>query len=88
MPSCCPNIAYRRVRYGNLSNMSTNEAVARLSAAVSALGDVDVSVWSDDMLRDQLGELSSALVQLDAVLSRVADGIRARGLRVEEPCNA
>ncbi|MFC7548869.1 hypothetical protein [Plantactinospora sp. GCM10030261] len=68
--------------------MSTNEAITRLGVAVSALGDVDVSAWSDDMLKDQLTELSSALVELDAVLSRVADGIRARGLRIEEPVSA
>ncbi|MFB9239501.1 hypothetical protein ACFFWC_28875 [Plantactinospora siamensis] len=68
--------------------MSTKEAIARLDAAVSALGDVDVSGWSDDTLKDQLSELSTALVALDTVLSRVADGIRARGLRVEEPVAA
>ena len=53
--------------------MSTNEAIARLDAAVSALGDVDVSAWSEDTLRDQLGELSAALCALDALLARVAD---------------
>ncbi len=68
--------------------MSTNEAIARLDAAVSALGDVDVSAWSDDTLKDQLAELSTALVALDAALSRVADGIRPRGMRVEEPVAA
>lgn len=68
--------------------MSTNEAIARLDAAVSALGDVDVSAWSEDTLKDQLAELSTALVALDALLSRVADGVRARGLRIEEPVTA
>ena len=68
--------------------MSTNEALARLDAAVSALGDVDVSAWSEDTLKDQLGELSAALCALDALLSRVADEVRARGLRIEEPIAA
>jgi hypothetical protein len=68
--------------------MSTNEAIVRLDAAVSALGDVNVSAWSEDTLKDQLGELSTVLCALDAVLSRVADEIRARGLRVEEPVSA
>jgi hypothetical protein len=68
--------------------MSTNEAIARLDAAVSALGDVDVSAWSEQTLKDQLGELSAALCALDAMLSRVADQIRARGLRIEEPVSA
>ncbi|MFD1321863.1 hypothetical protein [Micromonospora sonneratiae] len=68
--------------------MGTNEAIARLDAAVCALGDLDVSVWSDDVLKDQLGELSAVLCALDAVLSKVADGVRARGLRIEEPISA
>ena len=68
--------------------MSTNETIARLDAAVSALGDVDVSAWSEDALRDQLADLSAALCALDALLSRVADGVRARGLRIEEPAPA
>lgn len=68
--------------------MSSNEAIVRLDAAVSALGDVRVSAWSDEALRDQLGELSASLCALDAVLSRVADEVRARGLRVEEPLAA
>lgn len=68
--------------------MSTKEAIARLDAAVHALGDVQVSAWSEEALRDQLGELSAALCALDAVLSRVADDVRARGLRIEEPVSA
>ncbi len=59
--------------------------MARLEAAVSALGDVDVSAWSDESLQEQLGELSAVLVALDSTLARVADGVRARGLRIEEP---
>ncbi|MBX7265564.1 hypothetical protein KIF24_05575 [Micromonospora sp. Llam7] len=65
--------------------MRTNEGLARLEAAVSALGDVDVSAWPEDTLKEQLGELSAALVALDTSLSRIADEVRARGLRVEEP---
>ncbi|GIJ12857.1 MULTISPECIES: hypothetical protein [Micromonospora] len=68
--------------------MRTNEVLARLEAAVIALGDVDVSAWPDDTLKEQLGELSAALVALDASLSRIADGVRARGLRIEEPVPA
>ncbi|MEU1604920.1 hypothetical protein AB0K20_29200 [Micromonospora matsumotoense] len=68
--------------------MRTNDVMTRLEAAVSALGDVDVSAWPEDTLKEQLGELSAVLVALDGVLSRVADGVRARGLRVEEPVPA
>ncbi|MEU8262346.1 hypothetical protein AB0C02_17150 [Micromonospora sp. NPDC048999] len=68
--------------------MRTNNEMARLQAAVSALGDVHVSAWSEDTLKDQLGELSATLVTLDALLSRVADEVRARGLRIEEPVSA
>ncbi|MBL6277347.1 hypothetical protein JMF97_14400 [Micromonospora fiedleri] len=68
--------------------MRTNEEMARLGAAVSALGDIDVSAWSEDTLKEQLAELSAALVALDASLSRIAEGVRARGLRVEEPVPA
>ncbi|MER7169249.1 hypothetical protein [Micromonospora sp. NPDC000207] len=68
--------------------MSTNEVMVRLEAAVSALGDVSVSAWPEATLREQLGELSTALVALDASLSRVADEVRARGLRIEEPVSA
>ena len=48
----------------SLSNMRTNDEMARLQAAVSALGDVDVSAWPEDTLKDQLGELSATLVAL------------------------
>ncbi len=68
--------------------MSTNEVIARLETAVSALADVNVSAWSEETLRDQLGELSAALCALDALLSQVADEVRARGLRIEEPISA
>ncbi|MER5703524.1 MULTISPECIES: hypothetical protein [unclassified Micromonospora] len=68
--------------------MSTNEVMARLEAAVSALGDIDVSAWPEDTLKERIGDLSTALVALDAVLSRVADEVRARGLRIEEPVPA
>ncbi|MFE0593113.1 hypothetical protein ACIBCR_27345 [Micromonospora echinospora] len=68
--------------------MSTNEVMVRLEAAVSALGDVDVSAWPDETLRERLGELSTALVALDAVLARVAGQVRDRGLRIEEPVSA
>lgn len=72
----------------SLSNMRTNDEMARLKAAVSALGDVDVSAWSEDTLKDQLGDLSAALVTLDTLLTRIAEEVRARGLRIEEPVSA
>ena len=65
--------------------MSSNDAIARLDTAVSALGDVDVSGWDDAALRDHLDELSTALCRLDVQLSRVADAVRARGFRITEP---
>ncbi|WP_091347094.1 hypothetical protein [Micromonospora rhizosphaerae] len=68
--------------------MRTNDEMARLQAAVTALGDLDVSAWPEDTLKDQLGELSAALVALDTQLTRIADEVRARGLRVEEPVSA
>ncbi|MEU5724370.1 MULTISPECIES: hypothetical protein [unclassified Micromonospora] len=68
--------------------MRTNDEMARLQAAVSALGDVDVSAWPEDTLKEQLGELSAALVALDTLLTRIADEVRARGLRIEEPVSA
>jgi hypothetical protein len=68
--------------------MSTKEAITRLDAAVDALRDVDVSTWSDEALRAELSALSAALCALDSVLARVADQVRARGLRVEEPAPA
>ncbi|MFC0006829.1 hypothetical protein [Micromonospora siamensis] len=68
--------------------MRTNDLMVRLTAAASALGDLDVSAWPEDTLKDQLGELSAALVALDSQLTRVADEVRARGLRIEEPVSA
>jgi hypothetical protein len=68
--------------------MSTKEAITRLDAAVSALGEVDLSEWSDDTLRGHLLELSVALCRVDAALSRVAEEVRSRGFRVEEPAPA
>jgi predicted transcriptional regulator len=65
--------------------MSSNDAIARLHTAVSALGDVDVSGWDDATLRDHLVELSVALCRVDEQLSRLADGVRARGFRIVEP---
>jgi hypothetical protein len=64
--------------------MSTKEAIARLDAAVRALGDVDVADWSDATLRGHLEELSAALCQVDGQLARLANAVRARGFRVEE----
>lgn len=78
----------RAPRCYSLSYMRTNDEMARLQAAVSALGDVDVSAWSEDTLKAQLGDLSAALVALDGLLSRIAEEVRGRGLRIEEPVSA
>ncbi|WP_232344320.1 hypothetical protein [Actinoplanes awajinensis] len=61
------------------------ESIARLRAAVRALGDVDVSGWDDATLTDHLDELSRALCGIDAELTRVAEAVRARGFRIAEP---
>jgi len=65
--------------------MSSNDAIGRLAEAVSALGDVDVSGWSDDTLRGRLDDLSAVLCQVDAQLTRLTDEVRARGFAVTEP---
>lgn len=75
-------------RVDRVSNMSTKEVIARLDAAVSALGDVDVTGWDDAALLGHLDELSAALCRVDAQLSRVADAVRSRGYRVAEPIAA
>ncbi|HET8681050.1 MAG TPA: hypothetical protein VFM54_04165 [Micromonosporaceae bacterium] len=64
--------------------MSTNEVIERLDAAVCALGDVDVSGWSDDTLSTHLTQLSLVLCRVDAQLSRLADAVRSRGFAVQE----
>jgi hypothetical protein len=68
--------------------MRSNDSISHLRAVVSALGAVDISGWDDTALNDHLAELSSALCEVDAELSRVADAIRARGFRVVEPIAA
>ncbi|GIF08595.1 hypothetical protein [Actinoplanes siamensis] len=60
------------------------ESIARLRAAVRAMGDVDVSGWDDTTLTEHLDELSRALCGLDAELTRVAESVRARGFRIDE----
>jgi hypothetical protein len=65
--------------------MSTKEAISRLDAAVTALGEVDLADWSDTTLRGHLDELSLALCQVDGQLARLAEAVRARGFRVAEP---
>ncbi|MEV6345080.1 hypothetical protein [Actinoplanes sp. NPDC051851] len=61
------------------------ESIARLRSALRAMGDVDVSGWDDATLTEHLADLSRALVGIDTELSRVADAVRARGFRIEEP---
>jgi hypothetical protein len=68
--------------------MSSNDAISRLRAAVSALGDLDVSGWDDAALTDQLDELSAALCEVDTQLTRISDAVRARGFRIAEPVAA
>nr|WP_052311877.1 MULTISPECIES: hypothetical protein [unclassified Actinoplanes] len=60
------------------------ESIARLRAAVRALGDVDVSGWDDATLTEHLDELSQALCGIDTELTRVAEAVRARGFRIDE----
>ncbi|GAA4598736.1 hypothetical protein BJY16_002823 [Actinoplanes octamycinicus] len=61
------------------------ESIARLRAAVRALGDVDVSGWDDTTLTEHLDDLSEALCGLDTELTRLAEAVRARGFRIDEP---
>jgi hypothetical protein len=68
--------------------MSTKEAIERLDAAVCALEDVDVSKWSETTMIENLEDLSAALCRVDAQLARLADAVRARGFRVQEPVAA
>jgi hypothetical protein len=64
------------------------ESIARLRAAVSAMGAVDVADWDDTALTEHLEELSATLCALDAQVSRVADQVRSRGFRISEPLAA
>jgi len=68
--------------------MSTKESIERLDAAVRALGDLDLADWSDATLRGHLEELSAVLCQVDVQLARLADEVRARGVRIEEKTEA
>ena len=68
--------------------MSTNEAIARLDAAVRALGEVDLAEWPDAILDAHLHEVSLALCEVDRHLARLAESVRARGFRVAEPVGA
>ncbi|GAA1604194.1 hypothetical protein J3R03_007336 [Actinoplanes couchii] len=70
---------------GRLRTRDRIESIARLRAAARALGDVDVTGWDDASLTDHLDDLSKVLCSLDAELARVADDVRARGFRIEEP---
>ena len=65
--------------------MGTKDAISRLDAAARALGEVDLADWSDATLRGHLDELSLALCRVDGQLVRLAEAVRARGLRVAEP---
>ncbi|WP_285471649.1 hypothetical protein [Actinoplanes sp. NBRC 101535] len=61
------------------------ESISRLRVAALALEDVDVSGWDDATLNDHLDDLSKVLCTLDSELARVAEAVRARGFRIEEP---
>ncbi len=61
------------------------ESISRLRVAALALEDVDVSGWDDVTLNDHLDDLSKVLCTLDSELARVAEAVRARGFRIEEP---
>ncbi len=64
------------------------ESIVRLRSAVRVLSEVDVSPWDEAALVEHLDELSAALCAIDAQLTRVADSVRARGLRIAEPVAA
>jgi len=64
------------------------ESIVRMRAAVRALDDVDVSGWDDSALTEHLDEISATLCALDAQVARVADAVRARGFRIDEPLAA
>jgi hypothetical protein len=64
------------------------ESLARLRAAVRVMDEVDVSGWDDNALAEHLNEISETLCAIDAQLSRVANAVRARGFRIEEPLAA
>jgi len=68
--------------------MRTKEDILRLDAAVRAMGAVDLSEWSDATLRRHLEELSTVLCRVDGQLARIAEAVRARGFRIEEPVEA
>jgi len=63
-------------------------SIARLRAAVRAMDQVDVADWDDTDLTEHLDELSATLCAIDAQVARVADAVRARGFRIEEPLAA
>ena len=64
------------------------ESIARLRAAVIALDQVDVTWWDDSALTEHLDEISATLYAIDAHVTRVADAVRARGFRIDEPLAA
>jgi hypothetical protein len=64
--------------------MSTNDALARLGAAITALEDVDVTALPEAALSEQITQLASILYQLDEQLSRVAEAVRGRGFSIED----
>jgi hypothetical protein len=64
------------------------ESIARLRAAVRAMDQVDLSGWDEKSLVEHLDEISATLCAIDAQLTRVADAVRARGFRIEEPLAA
>ncbi|AEV82194.1 hypothetical protein ACWT_1178 [Actinoplanes sp. SE50] len=79
-----PKPAGPRATLDRLRTRDRIESIARLRAAVRALGDVDVSGWDDATLTEHLDELSQALCGIDTELTRVAEAVRARGFRIDE----
>ncbi|BCJ44851.1 hypothetical protein GCM10010168_16640 [Actinoplanes ianthinogenes] len=77
-------LAGPRATLDRLRTRDRIETIARLRAAVRALGDVDVSGWDDSTLTEHLDEISQALCGIDAELTRVAEAVRARGFRIDE----
>ncbi len=60
------------------------DVIGRLDAAVMALSGVDLSELSDTAIEQSLDRLSTALCQVDVLLSRLAEETRLRGFTIVE----
>jgi hypothetical protein len=88
IPAVRPMPAGPRNAIDRLHSHDQIESIVRLRAAVRAMGQVDVSGWDEKSLVEHLDEISATLCAIDAQLTRMADAVRARGFRIEEPLAA